>query len=157
MTTPRRIETSLVVAEGFTDREGNRWERGDGAPLARRAVREAAMEHPGWFVIEYETVPLTSREEWLAEIDARYQQEYERVKAHRDGAEERRQAALRAEFEEQEHGQSFRERKRLERRLREQEKEREEQAKARREDHERRVIENELEHGALAGGFHYDR
>jgi hypothetical protein len=146
---PRRIETSLVVAEGFTDREGNEWERGDRAPLARRAVREAAMANPGWFRVEYETVELESREEWLAEIDARYQRKYERVKARRDGAEDRRQAALRAELDAQEHGQPA-----LERRYERQEKEKAEREQRIREERERRQIENET---TFASGFHFDR
>jgi hypothetical protein len=30
--TPRMIESSLVVAEGFTDRAGSEWQPGDRAP-----------------------------------------------------------------------------------------------------------------------------
>jgi tRNA G10 N-methylase Trm11 len=149
--TPRRIETSLVVAEDFRDSSGGEWERGDRAPLARRAVREAAMEHPDWFRIEYETVELTSREEWLAAIHENYEARYRQAKQRRDGAQEQEQAALRAEMEEQEKGQPD-----LERRYKRQQKDREAREKARRADHERRVIENELELGALPSGFHYD-
>jgi hypothetical protein len=149
---PRRIETSLVVAEAFTDREGNQWKRGDRAPLARRAIREAAMQNPGWFRIEYETVELTSREEWLAAIDERYEARYRQAKHHRDSAQVQEQAALRAEMKDQERGQPD-----LERRWKQQQKDREAREKARRADHERRQIENELELGALPGGFHYDR
>jgi hypothetical protein len=106
------------------------------------------MTNPDWFRIEYETAPLTSREEWLAEIDARYQQEYERVKARRDSEQERAQQALRAEMEEQQKDQPE-----LERRYREQEKERKEREKRALEERKRGQIENEP---TFATGFHFD-
>jgi hypothetical protein len=44
-TEPRRIETSLLVVEGFTDRGGTEWRAGDRAPLnipGRRRGRAGA-------------------------------------------------------------------------------------------------------------------
>ncbi len=92
-TTPRRVETSLLVVEQFRDTAGTTWGPGDRVPLARRAVREAVMARPELFVIEHETLPVTQADldGWLAELDAGYKERYEQVKAHRDGAEQRRQ------------------------------------------------------------------
>ena len=148
---PRRVEVSLLVLEEFRDPDGTEWRRGDRAPLARRAVREAVMARPELFGIEHETLPVTQADldGWLAELDAGYKERYEQAKARRDGAEKRRQQALRAELGEQERGQPE-----LERRFKQQERELKERAKRARDEHERRQIENELE---FQSGFHVQR
>jgi hypothetical protein len=99
--TPRRIETSLVVAEDFRDNTGGAWERGDRAPLARRAVREAATERPQRFRVEFETLELDPEEPWFLEVVARYDDEYAQVKRRRTEEEAERQAALRQEMKQQ--------------------------------------------------------
>jgi hypothetical protein len=141
---PRRIEMSLLVVEEFKDRSGTEWRPGDRAPLVRRAIRQAALENPQWFRVEFETLPLDPSAEWFCEIDARYEEQYQQVKRHRDGAEERRQRALREELEAQDHAPGRGQRD-LERRYKQQEREREESAKRAREDRERWQIENELQ------------
>ncbi len=144
---PRRVESSVLVLEELTDPSGMTWRPGDRAPLARRAVREAVRERPELFVMEYETVPVDL--DLLAELDERFEAQFAEIKRHRDGAEERRQKALREEIEAQNTPQPE-----LERRFREQEKEREERAKRRREAAEREQIEREVELGLM--GFHND-
>jgi hypothetical protein len=151
MTQPRRVESSLLVIEQFKDPAGVTWNPGDRAPLARRAVREAVRERPELFMIEAETLPVTQADldGWIADMDAQYQERYEQIKAHRDGAKQREQVALRAELEQQEQSQPE-----LERRYKQQEKERAKREKALKEGRERRTIENQME---FASGFHVKR
>jgi hypothetical protein len=147
-TAPRRVESSLLVIEQFKDPAGGEWKPGDRAPLARRAIREAVRARPELFMVEYETLPVTEADldGWLAQVDTDYQQQYEQIKAVRDGAEQREQAALHAELEQQERGQPE-----LERRFKKQEAERAKQEKALQEQRERRQIENQIE---FQSGFH---
>ena len=136
---PERVESSLFVVEPFTDSAGSEWQPGDRAPLVQLAVREAAAANPGWFRVEFATEPFDPAAGWFREIVDRYEHEYAEAKRHRDGAEERRQAALRAELREQERSQPE-----LERRYKRQEAEKAEREKRMREERERRQIENEM-------------
>jgi len=148
---PGRIETTLLVVEGFKDRGGVEYRPGDRALLRYRNVRLAAVERPELFVMEYETAPVD--QDWLREVDARYEAEYQQAKRGREGAEARRQRALRDEFEAQ--GSSSSSQKTLERRFERQEKERAEQKKAVQEERDRQRLEAELATGALRHGFHF--
>lgn len=139
---PRRVESSLVVAEDFVDSSNTEWKIGDRAPLARRSVCEAAIQYPHLFLIEFETTPFDAEAEWFQAIVADYERRYQELKAHRDSEAERRAEALRVELKAQDQAQPE-----LERRYATQRKEREEQAKRIREENERRRIENELEFG----------
>jgi hypothetical protein len=153
--TPRRVENSLLVVEPFTDRAGSKWQPGDHAPLARRAVREAAESNPSWFRVEFETLPFDPAEPWFRNIAADHEQRYEALRRNRGTAKEREQAALRAELAAQEKGDP----RDLERRYEQQEREREERKKRAGEQQERRRLENELElqgGGFVRSGFHYD-
>jgi hypothetical protein len=150
--TPRRIETSLLVVESFTDQGGTEWRSGDRASLGYRNVRRAAREHPERFRMEFETLPVDL--EWLAELDARYDADYQQAKRGREEAEARRQRAIREEFEAQGHGPSRNQRE-LERRFKRQEAERAEHEKAVREDRERQRLEAELALD-LRPGFHFN-
>jgi hypothetical protein len=152
-TQPRRIETSLLVLEQFSDPGGTEWRPGDRAPLRYRNVRLAARRRPELFVMEYETTPVDL--DLLAELDRRYDAEYEEVKRGRAEAEARRQRALREELEAQDHAPSRGQRD-LERRFKQQEKERAEREKAVREDRERERLEKELAFGQGRSGFHFD-
>jgi hypothetical protein len=91
---PERIETSLLVLEQFRDPGGREWRPGDRAPLRYRNVRLAATQRPELFVMEYETASVDMA--WLAEIDAKYDAQFERAKRARDECSGR---ALREEFE----------------------------------------------------------
>ena len=155
MTQPRRVETSLLALEQFRDTDGTEWRQGDRVPLARRAVREAVLARPELFVVEHETLPVTQADldGWLAELDAGYRERYEQVKAYRDGAEQRRQQALRAELEAQ--GRPDASQRDLEKRFNAQEKERAKRRERAGEERERRQIENEVQFGPA--GFQYDR
>ena len=101
---PARVESSLLVVEAFTDATGTEWQPGDRVPLARRAVREAALNNPARFVVEFGTESFDPSADWFQEIDARYEERYAELKQHRDGAEERRQQALRDELKTQDQG-----------------------------------------------------
>jgi hypothetical protein len=140
--TPRRVEASLLVVEDFVDSSGFEWRAGDRAPLARRGVREAAVESPHRFRLEFETLPFDPEADRFRAVIADYERRYQELKRRRDGAEERRQKALREEMKEQQRGQPE-----LERRFKKQEREREEQAQRARERFERERIERELEFG----------
>lgn len=147
--TPRRIEGSLLVVEGFKDAAGTEWRPGDRSSLYRHAVRQAALERPSLFVMEYETRPVDL--EWLAELDQEYGQQYQQLKRTHDEAEAARNRALREEFKEQERPDP----KDLERRYKKQEAEREERRKQAGEEHERQGIENELAYRHRSG-YHFD-
>jgi hypothetical protein len=149
---PRRVESSLLVTEDFVDRDGFQWRAGDRASLARKAVREAARERRECFVIEFETLPFDPGDGWFKSIDAHYESAFAAIKRHRDGAEARRQAALRAELEEQNTPQPE-----LEKRYRTQEKERSQRRERALANKERKEIEQELELAGLHSGFHFDR
>lgn len=144
---PRRVESSVLVLEELVDPSGMTWKPGDRAPLARRAVREAVRERPELFVMEFETAPVDL--DLLASLDEQFEERYAEIKRHRDGAEERRQKALREEMRAQDTPQPE-----LERRFKEQERESEERAKRRREAGEREQIEHEIELGLLQG-YHF--
>jgi hypothetical protein len=146
--TPRRVESSLLVVEDFKDETGAEWRVGDRAPLARRAVRQAATERPELFRVEFETLPFDPAAGWFGEIVTDYERRYAQLKARRDGEEERRQAALRRELKEQDRGQPD-----LERRYKRQEKEKEQRIKQARDEHERRRIEMEIEFASGYQGF----
>lgn len=148
---PSRIETTLLVVEGFKDRGGVEYRPGDRALLRNRNVRIAAKERPELFVMEYETAPVD--QDWLQEVDRRYEAEYQQAKRGREEAEARRQRALRAELEAQSTSSSSQ--KDLERRFERQEKERAEQKKAAQEEQERQRLEAELATGDLRHGFHF--
>src|SRR5262245_60879983 len=145
--TPRLVESSLLVVEPFTDSRGDEWRPGDRAPLTRRSVRIAAMTNPERFRMEFETQPVDM--DWLREVDEGYERQYADYKRHRDGAEERRQKALREELKAQ---QSYRDPKDLERRYKLQEAERKKREADAREERERSKIEYEIEYGL--SGFH---
>jgi hypothetical protein len=101
-------------------------------------------------MVEYETQPFDPCADWFREVDERYEQQYAEVKRRRDGAEERRQQALREELKEQDRPDD----KDLERRFKQQEKERADLEKKMREERERRQIEHEIAfHGG--SGFHH--
>jgi hypothetical protein len=145
---PARIETSLLVLEQFRDSAGTTWQPGDRAPLASRAVREAATQNPAWFVAEFSTEPFDPSADWFRELDESHERRYAELKRHRDGAEERRQRALREELRAQDTAQPE-----LERRFKKQEAERAERAEKAREERERQQIEHEIAfYGGL--GFH---
>jgi hypothetical protein len=150
--TPRRIESTLLVVEGFKDGSGFEYRSGDRAPLSRRSVRQAALANPELFVMEYETVPVDLP--WLRDLDAERDAEFEQMKAARGTAEARREKALRKELEEQERGDP----KDLVRRFERQEREREEHKKKLREARERQQLEAEFARDAapLISGFHFD-
>jgi hypothetical protein len=133
------------VTVDFKDASGTEWRAGDRASLRHRAVREAVKAQPSWFRQEFETVEVNLK--LVHRLDEQFEAEYEQAKRHRDGAEERRVAALRAELAEQERGQPD-----LERRYKQQEKERAELQQKAREKWEREQIERELELGRP--GFH---
>jgi Skp family chaperone for outer membrane proteins len=149
---PRRIESTLLVVESFTDQGGTEWRSGDRASLGYRNVRRAAREHPEWFRMEFETLPVDL--EWLADLDAKYDADYQQAKRVREEAEARRQRAIREEFEAQGHGPSRNQRE-LERRFKQQEKERAEREKAARADRERQQLEKEFALD-VRPGFHFD-
>jgi hypothetical protein len=139
--TPRRVEDSLLVVEEFTDSSGADWHRGDRAPLARRAVRQAALEHPERFVMEFETADVD--EDWLRELDHTYTLRYEDVKRRREAEAENREKALRQELKEQDRPSD----RDLERRFKQQETDKAERQKRARDKREREQIERELELG----------
>jgi hypothetical protein len=117
---PRRIETSLLVVQGFKDANGFEYVEGDRAPVSSRSVRQAALANPELFVMEFETAPVDL--ELLRRLDAEHDADYERMKAAKGTAEARREQALRKELKEQQRGDP----KDLERRYAKQEREREE-------------------------------
>jgi hypothetical protein len=149
---PRRVEASLLVVADFRDQDGNEWRVSDRAPLARKAIREAARERPELFAVEFSTEPFDPEAGWFQEITDQYEKRYEELKALRGGAEERRQQALRAELKAQNSPDSSQ--RQLERRYRKQQQESEERQKQLQEQQERRRIENELQ---FTSGFHHDR
>jgi hypothetical protein len=142
---PRRVETTLLVVEEFKDSHGDAWRVGDRAPLARRAVRQAALERPELFAMEFETVEVDMP--WLRELDASYEERVEEVKRRRGREAEEREKALRAELKAQDVSQPE-----LERRYAAQEREREKRLERARDEHERERIEHEIEYGI--SGFH---
>jgi hypothetical protein len=150
---PRRVESSLLVVADFRDQDGDEWRVGDRAPLARAAVREAARERPELFAVEFSTEPFDPEAGWFRQIDAKYEQEYERLKALRGGAEERRQQALRDELAAQNSPDSSQ--RQLERRYRKQEEELAKRQEQLKEARQRRRIESEMQFAP--GGFHHDR
>jgi hypothetical protein len=147
--TPARVETSLLVVQGFRDGSGFQWRAGDRAPLARRDVREAAAANPQWFVVEFSTEPFDPAADWFRQIGETYEARYAEAKRERDGAAERRQQELREELKQQEKGQPN-----LERRYQKQEKERAEWRERVREQRERETIERQLEYGLGPPGLH---
>jgi hypothetical protein len=146
---PQRIDTSLLVVAPFTDARGFEYREGDRAPLDRRSVRQAALQHPEWFVTEYSTEPVDLA--WLRKLDAKHDIEFEQLKAAKGTREARRQRALREELKEQGRGDP----KDLERRFEKQEKERAEREKKLREAREQLEAEFAQEE-ALLSGFHFD-
>jgi hypothetical protein len=153
---PRRIESTLLVAQTFTDSTGAEWRSGDRAPLYLREIRVLARERPDLFRMEIETVPVDL--EWLDEVDRRYEATYEAAKRGRDQEEERRERALRDELEAQSHPSGSQ--KQLERRYARQESERVEREKAAREEVARRRLESEVESALVFAdvrdGFHFN-
>jgi hypothetical protein len=145
--TPRRVESTLLVVEGFKDASGHEWRPGDRAPLARRAVREAARENPGWFRVEYSSEELDPTEPWFTAIVEEAEARYAQVKHRREGEAETREKSLREEMKQQQRGQPD-----FERRYREQEAKKAERLQQARDERERRQIEAELELGFM--GFH---
>jgi hypothetical protein len=145
----------LLVVEGFRDSAGMEWRPGDRAPLARRAVREAAARNPDWFMVEFSTEPLDPAADWFRELAAQHERRYEELKLLREGAEERRQQALREEMAQQNIPQPE-----LERRFKQQEKERAEQQERMLEQRQRdqieRSVEVELGVELARPGFHRD-
>jgi hypothetical protein len=107
------------------------------------------MERPDLFVVEHESLPFDPQASWFRQVVANYERRYAEAKAHRDGEEARRQAALRAELERQNRAQPD-----LERRHKRQEAERAKREQAAKSEHERRILENELE---FMSGFHIKR
>lgn len=139
---PQRVETSLVVVADFRDQDGHEWRPGDRASLGRRGVRQAALERPQLFRVEYGTEPLDPEAEWFVAITASFEARYSEAKRRRDEAEERKQKALQEELKQQKKGQPE-----LERRWRDQERQREELVQRARKALERERIERELEYG----------
>jgi hypothetical protein len=150
--TPAMIESSLLVVEAFRDSSGFEWKPGDRALLRNRHVREAALTNPSWFRIEFETADVDL--DWLREVGEKYEAEYEQAKRRRDERKAREKRALQEELKAAKEAQDSPEQKRLERALERQEKEKEEAGKRLREEHERRVIENELAYFG-GQGFHH--
>lgn len=150
---PQLITESLVVLEAFTDHGGTEWRPRDRASLKYRHVRRAAGERPELFAMEFETQPV--HQEWLAELDRRYDADYEQAKRGREEAKARQKQALNDEYEAQGHGPSHSQ-KELEKRFKQQEKKRAQREKAVREDRERQKLEAELVFFDLRPGFHYD-
>ena len=148
---PRRVESSLLVTVPFTDARGREYLPGDRAALGSRSVRLEAAAHPEHFIVEFETVPFDPSADWFRDIEALHEQRYREERALRDGAEERREQALRDELAEQERGQPE-----LERRFEQQEQEREQRRQRARDQQEREQIENDLELQGLKSGFHVD-
>lgn len=150
---PERIESTLLVVEPFKDLDGTEYRAGDRVQLRHRSIRQAARTRPELFRMEFETQEVD--QEWIAELDAKHDTEYRAAKRHRDGAEERRQQALREELAAQERGP--RDPRDLRKRYEKQEKERAEREKAAREEQERRQLEAELALGDVRGGFHFNK
>jgi hypothetical protein len=139
----------VLVIVDCKDASGTEWKAGDRASLRHRAVREAVKAQPDWFVQEFETVPIDL--DLIHRLDEQFEANYQEAKTARDGAEARRQRALRAELAEQERGQPE-----LERRFKQQEKERAEREKRALEERERQQIESALASGDRRRvGFHW--
>jgi hypothetical protein len=146
---PRRVESSLLVAQDFVDRDGTEWRVGDRASLARASVRAAAKAEPQRFLVEHESLAFDPTEDWFEAVVQRYDEQYAELKARRGQEEEQRQRALRREMAEQDRGQPE-----LQKRFKQQEKERSEREKRAREEGKRRQIENALE---FQSGFHFQQ
>lgn len=149
---PRRIETTLLVVQGFKDASGMEWRSGDRAPLHNREFRRLVRAHPEWFRMEHETAGVDL--EWLDELDSRHEANYQAAKRVRDQEEARGKRALREELEAQGHPSSSQ--KQLERRYEKQERERVEQEKAAREEVARQRLEATLAVADMREGFHFN-
>jgi hypothetical protein len=148
---PERIGTSLLVLQPFKSPDGFEWREGDRAPLHQRTVRRAALEHPDWFAVEFETAPVDL--DWLRELDAKYEADLDALKRRRGEQKAREERALREEYETQDKPDS--EQRRLERAYEKQEQEREREKQRLSEERERQGLERELAFGR--GGYHFDR
>src|SRR5687768_9170598 len=133
---PRLVEESVLVTADFKDATGTEYRAGDRVSLRHRAVREAVKAQPSWFRQEFETVGVNL--DLVRRLDEQFEAEYEQAKRHRDGAEVRRQAALRSELAEQGRGQPD-----LERRYQKQEAERRKREAEAREQLDRQAVEAE--------------
>jgi hypothetical protein len=134
----------LVVA-AFKVR-GTEYLPGDRVPIRHRRIRQIAAEHPEFFRMEYATEDLDL--DWLAGLEADFEQRYQEVKRAREGQEERRKRALRQEPESQGRPQPE-----LERRFKKQEAERKRREEEAREEREREKVERDI--ALIGGGFNF--
>jgi hypothetical protein len=95
---PELITETLLIVTPFKHR-GTEYERGDRVPIRHRAIRRLAAERPEWFAQEYAPEPVDL--EWLASLEAGFEDRYLAVKRAREEAKARQERALRAELEEQ--------------------------------------------------------
>jgi hypothetical protein len=143
---PELITETLLVTAPFKDR-GVEYLRGDRVPVRHLHIRQIARERPELFRMEYATEELDL--EWLAGLEADFEEQYRAVKHAREKEKDRRKRALRQELETQDIPQHD-----LERRFAKQEREREKREQDAREEREREAVERNI---ALIGesGFHF--
>jgi hypothetical protein len=96
----------------------------------------------------WNTRPRISNLDWLAGLEADFEQRYQEVKRAREGQEERRKRALRQEPESQGRPQPE-----LERRFKKQEAERKRREEEAREEREREKVERDI--ALIGGGFNF--
>jgi hypothetical protein len=137
---PRRIEETLLVVQHFRDGRGTEYLPGDRLAIHNRRIRSTALEHPEFFVMEFETVSVDMA--WLTALDRQHDETYSEFKRVQGTKGERREQALRDEFEVQKRDQPSQ--RELERRLKKQEAERRALEEKVREGRERDVLEDEL-------------
>jgi hypothetical protein len=133
----RRIETSLLVVEGFTD-DGFEYRAGDRAPLAFASIRRLALAKPEMFIVEHVAEPLDVA--WLRAIDEGHEAAYQQAKKEQEAGKERAERALRDELKAQE---ERRDDPKLSRRFEKQERDGEERREAVRENRKRQQLERQ--------------
>jgi hypothetical protein len=144
---PQRIEDTLLVVAAFKDR-GTEYLPGDRVPLRHRRIRQLAAERPEWFRMEYGTEELDL--EWLAGLEADFEQNYEAANRAREAEKARQERAVRDELKAQDAPQPE-----LERRFKRQEQEDAERKRKAREERERDLLEKQVAlTGHLRDGFH---
>jgi hypothetical protein len=145
---PERIEDTLLVVSHFQDR-GVDYRPGDRLPLRHRRVRQLAAERPELFRMEFSTEPVDLN--WLAGLEAGFEERYQAVKREHERQKDRQERALREELQEQNRGQPE-----LERRFKKQEGERKRREREAREEREREALESRIEIGGdLRSGFNF--
>jgi len=139
------ITETLLVITPFKDR-GTDYLAGDRVPIRHLRIRQIAREHPEFFRMEYASEDIDL--EWLAGLEADYEERYRQVKRAREDEKDRRKRALRQELETQDVPQYE-----LERRFKRQEAERKEREREIKEEREREAVERNI--ALTGGGFHF--